>query len=399
MRQSVGLVSRTAGLAGLVLAPVLASNPAFAWTERLLHSFTLAEDGGQLRSTLILDGQGNVYGTTTMGGANNAGTVFKITPNRVETILYTFTGGADGGNPTGGPLVMDSQGNLYGTTTLGGQYGVGTIFKITPGVGESVLYTFTYGRVGNDGGYPAAGLTADSSGNLYGTTFDAGAHGWGTVFEYSASGIFSTLYSFSGYPSDGARPYSGVYRDSSGNLYGTTSQGGPVNGGTIYEIPAGGVGKVLYSFTNGNDGSAPSAGVVEDSQGNLLGSAGGGKHGAGNLFALSPTGTLTVIYSFYGKGDGSYLYSSLTPDALGNFYGATYSGGHYDDGLIFKLSPQNVGGAVTWTKTLIMSLDVSRDGMNPTGSLAVDSAGYIYGTTRYGGSGSYGTAFRARAAQ
>jgi uncharacterized repeat protein (TIGR03803 family) len=197
----------------------------------VLHNFTNGADGGIAYGGVIRDWKGNLYGTTNQGGASNAGVVFKIDTSGNETVLYTFTGGSDGGYPLGG-VILDSKGNLYGTTNGGGASGAGVVFKIDTSGNETVLYSFTGG---SDGGFPLAGVILDSKGNLYGTTNGGGASGAGVVFKVDTSGNETVLYSFTG-GTDGGNPYVGVIRDWDGNLYGTADTGGASNAGVVFEI-------------------------------------------------------------------------------------------------------------------------------------------------------------------
>jgi uncharacterized repeat protein (TIGR03803 family) len=191
----------------------------------VLHAFS-GSDGAQPYAGLIMDSAGNLYGTTYSGGAFNAGTVFKLTPKGKESVLYSFSGGADGNAPYLGALIMDENGNLYGTTSTGGRYGV--IFKVTPAGEETVLYTFIGG---NDGANPSAGLVRDGKGNFYGTTLEGGSANDGTVFKLTPNGTESLLHIFGG--SDGADPYAGLMMDKKGDLYGTTYVGGD-GAGTVF---------------------------------------------------------------------------------------------------------------------------------------------------------------------
>jgi uncharacterized repeat protein (TIGR03803 family) len=246
---------------------------------------------------LIMDSAGNFYGTTSVGGANFGGTVFKIDDAGKETILYSFAASnTDGDQPHGG-LVMDSAGNLYGTTSEGG-YGYGTVFKINAAGTETILYDI---GASFDGEYPYAGLTMDRSGNLYGTT----AYGFdsdGTVFEIGNDGTATLLYAFgeglTGFAAGavGVLPFAGLTMDSAGNLYGTTFNGGTndesTNGdGTVYKVVNSGNAStetVLYSFgASATDGKGPNAGLIVDSAGNLYGTTvNGGAHGKGTVFVI-----------------------------------------------------------------------------------------------------------------
>jgi uncharacterized repeat protein (TIGR03803 family) len=189
-----------------------------------------------LFSPVIFDKSGNLYGTTQWGGASNVGTVFELSPagaSWTATILYSFTGGADGGHPAAG-LVMDPAGNLYGTGQTGGANGQGTVFKLSPSGAETLLYTF--GSQSGDGSYPFAGLVLDETGNLYGTTLSGGANGGGTVFKLAPTGTETVLYSFGSRSGDASNPWSGLVFDEKGNLYGTTHAGGAHGAGAVFEV-------------------------------------------------------------------------------------------------------------------------------------------------------------------
>ena len=201
--------------------------------ETVVHSFTGEADGRfpYNYGSLLRDAAGNFYGTTLAGGASNQGIVFKLDRAGKETILYNFTGGADGGYPYAG-LVMDGKGNLYGTTYVGGASGQGTVFKVNMAGKETVLYNFTGGA---DGGNPSARLLRDKKGNLYGTTYYGGAANSGVVFKLDTTRHETVLHSFD-YANDGGYPTARLIRDGAGNLYGTASAGGPFNGGTVFKL-------------------------------------------------------------------------------------------------------------------------------------------------------------------
>ena len=310
-----------------------------AGKEKVLYSFTgTGGDGASpAYGTLVRDSSGNLYGTTPGGGINNqvclfsCGTVFKVDATGKETVLYRFTGtGGDGYVPWAG-LVRDPAGNLYGMTPYGGAYNWGTVFKIDPTGKETILYAFTGGSAG---GYPWAGLIRDAKGNLYGTTLFLG-----TVFKLDPTGTETILHTFTGSP-DGAEPQSGLIRDSAGNLYGTTASGGTGDYGTVFKVSAQGLETVLYSFTGGADGGGPRDGsLVRDSAGNLYGTTReGGSSDFGVVFKLDTSGTETVLHSFSGS-DGKIPYGTLVRDKTGNLYGTTYEGGAYGGGVVFKIAP------------------------------------------------------------
>jgi uncharacterized repeat protein (TIGR03803 family) len=333
-----------------------------AGQETVLHSFSGGADGCNASvwfsiGGLILDSAGNLYGTTPFGGLvpgpQGAGVVYKVDPAGQETVLYSFTGGVDGGVPYGG-VIRDSTGNLYGTTALGGAAGQGVVYKLDPSGNETVLHSFTGGA---DGGFPMAGVIRDSRGNLYGTTYEGGlsgpcagspySDGCGVVYKLDPAGQETVLYTFTG-GADGAYPPAGVVGDSAGNLYGTTTYGGTGEGGLsvegfglVYKLDPGGQETVLYSFTGGADGSNPYAGVIRDSAGNLYGTAvGGGSAGWGVVYKLDRAGQETVLYNFTGGADGGDPLAGVIRDAAGNLYGTTHAGGKKYGGVIFKIRPQ-----------------------------------------------------------
>jgi uncharacterized repeat protein (TIGR03803 family) len=310
--------------------------------EKVLHAFS-GPDGATPFGALVMDGSGNLYGTTSAGGGSNAcqggcGTVFKIDTTGTETVLHSFSGNPDGANPYAG-LVMDGSGNLYGTTEYGGS-GSGTVFKIDPAGNESVLYSF--GGSPNDGAGPMAALTLDPSGNLYGTTFTGGTAGFGTVFEVDTTNTETVLYNFTGL-ADGANPFGGVTRDDvSGTLYGTAENGGRSKSGlyriapdiphgccrgVLYALNGGGL-QVLYTFTGGNDGGNPASSLVL-SNGFLYGTTliGGPGH-RGTAFSVTvATGSESVLHGFSGGKDGGTPGAGLLLNSAGVLYGTTQNGG------------------------------------------------------------------------
>jgi len=306
-------------------------------TETVLYSFTVGSDGFGPTADLIMDSSGNLYSTTENGGADGYGVVFKLAPDGTETVLYSFTGGSDGKYPEAG-LIMDSSGNLYSTTLYGGadKYGAdkyGVVFKLAPDGTETVLYSFTGG---SDGEYPQAGLIMDSSGNLYGTTERGGAYDDGVVFKLAPGGTETVLYSFTG-SDGGAYPYAGLIMGSSGNLYGMTPEGGAYDHGVVFKLAPGGTETVLHSFTGGSDGSEPQAGLIMGRKGNLYGTTYfGGTDGAGVVFKLASDGKETVLHSFTG-GDGVFPSAGLLMDKKGNLYSTTQFGGAYESGVVFTL--------------------------------------------------------------
>jgi uncharacterized repeat protein (TIGR03803 family) len=329
------------------------------------------------------------------GGANHAGTVFKITPGGRLTTLYSFcsqTNCTDGAKPYAG-LVQAANGDLYGTTSGGGANGnYGTVFKITQGGMLTTLYSFCSQTNCTDGATPFAGLVQAANGTFYGTTYGGGANGgYGTVFKITPTGTLTTLHRFNG--TDGATPYARLVQDTDGDFYGTTFFGGSNgNSGTIFKITPTGTLTTLHSF-NGTDGEGPVAGLVQAANGTFYGTTygGGANGGYGTVFKITPTGTLTTLHSFNGT-DGDQPYAGLVQAADGDFYGTTGAGGANEYGTIFKITP---GGTLTTLYTFCSQTDCT-DGALPYAGLVQDTDGDSYGTTWVGGSNitDDGTVFR-----
>jgi len=374
--ERTGLLWFACALAVIGIAPGQA--PA---SEIVLHSFGCPPKGANPYAGVIRDSAGNLYGTAANGGAANKGVVFKLDTSGHQTVLYSFTGGADGGYPYAG-VIRDSAGNLYGTTYLGGTANVGVVYKIDTTGQETVLYTFTGGA---DGSYPYAGVIRDSAGNLYGTTYGGGA-GAGVVYKLDTTGQESVLHSFAA-AADGANPYAGVIRDSAGNLYGTTVNGGLPDRGVVYKVDATGHEAVLYAFTGGADGSNPYAGVIRDSAGNLYGTTeGGGTVYSGVIYKLDTAGQETVLCNFSGVG-ASNPYAGVIGDSAGNLYGSTYYGGTAGGGVVYKLD-------TTGQATVLYNFPSGSNGRNTEAGVIRDSAGNLYGTTNQGGTAAYGVVYK-----
>jgi uncharacterized repeat protein (TIGR03803 family) len=302
-------------------------------------------DGQSVEAGLVQATNGYLYGTTLQGGANGTGggTIFKITPSGTLTTLYSFcnqNGCTDGKYPYAG-LVQAANGDLYGTTTGGGANGGGTVFKITPSGTLTTLYSFCAQSGCTDGSGPYAGLVQAANGHLYGTTFFGGVPGWGTVFKITPSGTLTTLYSFCSQSgcTDGQDPEAGLVQATNGYLYGTTYAGGPNDGGTVFKITPSGTLTTLISFlcdqSGCPDGQYPVAGLVQATDGNLYGTAADGANGSyGTVFKITPSGNLTTLYLF----DGQIPIAGLVQATNGNFYGTAYDGGASNDGTVFSLS-------------------------------------------------------------
>ncbi len=354
-----------------------------AGQETVLYNFTGGADGSKPTTGVILDEAGNLYGTTFWGGTANLGVVYKVDPAGHETVLYNFTGGINGNYPQSG-VIRDAAGNLYGTTSVGGAAaiggwaGYGVVYKLDPAGNETVLYSF---MGGSDGSHPYAGVIRDAAGNFYGTTqYSEGSAGWGVVYKLDSAGHETVLYNFSNGPG-GFYPYAGVIRDAAGNLYGTTVYDGVGIGGTVYKLDTAGQLTVLHTFTGGTDGFEPYAGVLLDAAGNLYGTTcQGGLGGFGTLYKLDPAGRQTVLLNFMGALDGSLPDAGVIRDADGNLYGTTNSGGTANLGMVYKLDPAG-------HETVLHNFTGGVDGINPQTGVIRDSAGNLYGTTELGGTG------------
>lgn len=352
----------------------------------VLHEFAGGTvDGAGPLAGLVQASDGNFYGTTQVGGAGGAGTVFKLTPAGTETVLHSFTDSqTDGGRPQGS-LIQGKDGNLYGTTFNGGIGG--TVFKITltGSDSESLVNDFSGNNVGTD---PITLIQA-SDGNFYGTAFNGGAYGYGTIFKLTPAGTLTALYAFTDSSGDGAHPYA-LIQASDGNFYGTTNYGGTDGYGTVFKLTPGGIETVLYSFTDTGDGAYPAT-LIQGSDGNFYGASNvdyGPPQGHGTIFKITPAGMLTVLHTFNG-GAGGGNPTDLIQASNGTFYGSTYVGGIYDQGVVFRMKPD---GALS----VIDSFTGGSDGSVVT-DLIQGSDGNLYGTTSFGGTANspngYGTAF------
>ncbi|HVM92550.1 MAG TPA: choice-of-anchor tandem repeat GloVer-containing protein [Terriglobales bacterium] len=371
-------------------------------TYSVLHTFCSqadCADGAYPYSGVMMDSEGNLYGTTALGGLPDlctiaysvgCGVVFKLDMAGNETALYAFSA-PDGDNPEAG-LIRDANNNLYGMTLYGGNEnrpcntgGCGVVFRVTPGGAESVLYAF---KGEEDGAFPSGSLLFDTAGNLYGTTQNASNHGpreAGVVFRLAANGEETVLHTFPAYKGDGRDPNGFLLLDAQGNLYGTTVWGGhegllssgnhcEKGCGTIYKINASGEESVVYRFKGykRQDGAAPSLSFI-DSHNNLYGETGwGGRYGYGTIFALTPSGSEKLLYAFTNRNDGSYPNGQLVQDEQGNLYGTTLEGGAYGYGTIFELTASG-------TLHVIFNFPGGTGGEYPYG-LFRDTEGNLYGT-------------------
>jgi hypothetical protein len=437
----------------LVIVLACSSNVFAQANEQVLYSFQGLPDGAQPVGEVVFDSAGNLYGATTEGGSSSCisvaqcGTVYELSPpsskggSWTETVLYIFKGNTfnDGASPVGG-LVMDSAGNLYGSTAYGGTgncvllgtlMGCGTVYELSPPTqsggawSEKVIYSFPDAAHGYK---PNGDLTFDSLGNLYGATEFGGGYGTscdpyfqycGAIFELippqQQGGAWTeqVLYGFKGMTQatvlgDGGGPNGGLALDSTGNIYGTTVYGGSiVDGcsgpggrgcGTVFELHAplekGGnwSEEILVRFT-GNNGALPMSGLVFGRDGNLYGSVtGGGSGNGGEIYQLHRPRTKglpwteTGIYEFSSLSGGSYPESEVLFDSEGRIYGTDYSGrGEDQQGSVYMLSPPKKEGG-SWNQTTLHGFTHVPDGENPTTNLIFDNAGNLFSTTVYGGS-------------
>ena len=383
----------------LVAGFAAATNVAHAQTFSVIHAFDQHSEGAAPYAPLVQDAAGNLYGTTFDGGAsgdtgcaNDCGVAYALDSTGQETVLYTFAR-TSGGKSEGG-LIRDSKGNLYGTTLIGGNSkcgdgaGCGTVFKLDTAGTLTVLHAFQ----GPDGRRPVAALLRDTAGNLYGTTWEGGAVNRGTVFKIDTTGKETVLHSFRA--KDGAWPLSGLIADAQGNLYGTTELGGDLTGGcgtlgcgVVYKIDRSGHETVLYSFTGGTDGSESSGNLVRDAAGNLYGTTGLGGDlgcnapwGCGVVFKIDSAGHETVLHSF----------EQQPSDGWNPIAGLVRDPAGNLYGTTYR------GGAYGWgtvfeldttgKETLLHSFTGGPDGAAPYAGLYRDSSNNLYGTAVGGGS-------------
>lgn len=362
------------GFVPLIVIGVLSSSVLHAQTYTVLYNFTyLHGDGKEPFAPPVSDANGNLYGTTTYGGNGiSYGTVYKIDASGIETVLHSFND-TDGGAP-GGRLIFDASGNIYGTTFSGGPSNAGEVFKIDTSGNFSVVYSFS----GPDGRLPDGDIVFDTAGNLYGTTQGGGAADLGTVFKIDTAGNETVLHSFTS--SEGIYPTSGLVIDSAGNSYGTAFNGGAANLGMVFRIDPAGHYSDLHSFT-GADGAYPTSGLVRDTAGNLYGTTDqGGTSNIGVAFKLDSAGNYSVLHNF-SNADGYNPNANLVRDAAGTLYGTTRTGGQNSQGTIFKLDS---AGNYTVLHNFLNNT-TTKDGYLPAAGLSMDAAGNLYGTTVLGG--------------
>jgi uncharacterized repeat protein (TIGR03803 family) len=412
---SIGAVTITATLDGVAGKAIMTVTPGPA-IESTLYTFgTAASAHLASNSPLFQASDGDFYGTTATGGANGNGTVYKITAAGIETVLYSFGASpADAANPYAS-VIQASDGNFYGTTYEGGAQSYcgigscGTVYKITPGGVETVLHSFSDG----DAYEPAGALIQASDGNFYGLA-GGGANGCnsgigrldgcGSVYMITPAGVETVIYSFGASASDGYSPVGALIQASDGNFYGTTQKGGTNGVGTVFKVTPAGIETVLYSLgASPSDAASPSwpfTSLIQASDGNFYGTTQkGGTNGFGTVYRITAAGVETVLYSFGASpSDGVYPGGSLIQASDGNFYGMTSNGGANtcpagspfpnSCGTAFEITPAGV-------ETILYSFGASAsDGSNPNGNLVQASDGNFYGVTDGGGSQQSGTVFK-----
>jgi uncharacterized repeat protein (TIGR03803 family) len=355
-----------------ICAAMAITSPAQTFTNLFTFDYS---DGANPNSGLLQATDGNLYGTTWGGGANDDGTFFVIASGAL-TSLHSFDS-TDGTFPNGG-LVQGANGNLYGTTFGGGANGDGTVFEITTSGTVTTLHSFD----STDGASPWAGLVLATDGNFYGTTYEGGAYNNGTVFKITPAGALTTLHSFNS--TDGIFPNASLIQASNGNLYGTTDKGGTNGYGTVFEITTTGTLTTLHSFEY-TDGADPNAALVQAANGNFYGTAvDGGTDGDGLIFEITPAGALTVLHNFDWSDGATPFSGGLVQGTDGNFYGTTQIAANYSYGTIFQITPRG-------TETVVHYFDYT-DGFYANGGLIQATNGNFYGTAWGGGTG-FGTAF------
>lgn len=385
---------------------------AWASTEKVLYNFAGGSDGANPYDTgsLARDRSGNLYGTTYQGGSCGAGTVFELSNTGEETVLHSFCLGDDGGYPFGG-VILDSVGDVYGTTEGGGPTNRGTVFAIKRELNGNWTERTLHFFAGPDGEVPFSGLVTDSAGNLYGTASRGGAKValGGVVFEISSLGAYSVLYNFCSLSgcTDGQLPVGGLTMDRKGNLYGTTSAGGTSGLGTVFELSKSRstwTETVLHSFTGGSsDGAYPAGASPTLSTRTIRGkretvifgvTTDGGPRNQGTVFEITESKTawgFTVLHSFGSHGGGTSPYGTLV-NIKGKLFGTAGSRGNYGCGTVFALTQKKKD----WIETVLYSFTGGGDGGYPFGGVVEDSDGNLYGVAYAGGISAYGVVYRVK---
>lgn len=349
----------------------------------VLKHLNIATDGSNPRGRMVQASDGNFYGMTYGGGAKGFGTIFKITSTGVFTTIHSLDKTTEGSNSYSG-LTLGKDGNLYGATYYGGSFDYGTVFKCTT---TGTLTVLRHLNAPTDGGNCQSELLQASDNNFYGVCYNGGAGGSGTIFKVTSTGTFTVLRSLT-WTTDGSNPLGNLYQHTDGFLYGTNTGAGANGDGVFFKISTTGTGyTVLHSFNEATEGAVPKSGVVKGKDGNLYGTTStGGTFTWGTTYKITTTGVLTSLAQFHGAALGNTPFESLIKGNDSAYYGTNNSGGTYSQGTVFKIC----GGKTT----VLHSFNRATDGGTPEGSLVLASNGAFYGMTTGGGSKSYGTIFK-----
>lgn len=408
-RPAISIAMLAAGLGPLAAAPAAASSFS------IIYNYLAAADNGPWGGVTV-GPDGTLYSATAGGGPEGGGAIFKLvrpanpTAQWPRPLLHIFTGQKDGGEPIGAPVLAPS-GLLYGTSNGGGNSGYGAVYQVDPKVGVSsykVIYSFTGGQ---DGGFPWGGVVIDGKGAVYATASLEGKGSYGTVIKLApgAGGGWTetTLHAFSG--NDGETPEGDLYMDAAGAVYGTTWSGGTYGAGVVFRLAPPAAGQSgwsftrVHSFTGNGDGGTLVAGLTADRNGRLFGTTSqGGGNGGGTVFRLTSPAAPSATWSFrtvftFGStasAGGGEPYCGVAIDAKGVIYGTTESGGKNYSGVLFKLTP-SAANPDHYAETVLHSFDEDfAYGDTPRGRLAIGPDGAVYGSTEGGGTGGGGTVFR-----
>ncbi|MGN6619290.1 MAG: choice-of-anchor tandem repeat GloVer-containing protein [Ilyomonas sp.] len=345
-------------------------------TFSVIHSFVAATEGSTANGSLVKGKDGNLYGMTHDDGPYGSGTVFKVTTAGELTVLAAFDGSEKGSAPYES-LVKGKDSAYYGTTFSGGKYGYGTIFKICGGA-TTVLHSFNRNT---DGGRPKGSLVLASDGNFYGVTPEGGSKGYGTIFRITPAGKFSVIYNIA--PGDGSNIQGTLIQAKDGFLWGMSNSGGPKSGGTIFKVSLSGSFSTIYGFDYTKEGSGTEGDLIQASDDNFYGMTANNAH----VFKMTPKGELTLLHTFVVSSEGNYPLGSLVEGKDGNLYGTTGNGGANGAGTIFKMTKAG-------KLTVLKQLNPAIDGRSPKGSLLQAADGNFYGTTSAGGKNNAGTIFK-----
>lgn len=400
--------SHTFAIFAAIAAGALPGLAAHAATTQVVYSFAGGADGEYADTDLVMDGAGNIYGTTVQGGQNASGTVWELSPSGgswTHSVLYNFTGSTDGGEPYKG-VTLDAQGNIYGTAVTGGsgscEGGCGVAYKLTNSGGtwtQTVIHAFTGG---DDGAGPGAGLTLDDKGNVYGMTPTGGADGLGTIFrlhpKQSGNWKLTVIHAFTG-GADGTGGSAGRLVFRGRHLYGAATSGGLDGYGTAYQLTPTTSGewgfKTIYTFPGQPNAGFPYGGLIFDASGNLYGTTYyDGANNLGCVYELIPRHMgewkEKLLHSFAGGNDGQGSIANLVFDAAGNLFGTTSEGGLGGDGVVFELKPRLNG---SWRESVVHDFTGPPDGAYAYNGMVGDGAGNFFGSTVHGGADDEGAIY------